>query len=107
MKKSELKQIIKEEFSKILKENSLSKAKIETNKNKIDLLMRKYKRNITLLIKDSYDNVVAIAYGDMDNDNRLQSLIQHMEEKIGKEPSGDLGYEFIEYNNGEESSFTL
>jgi hypothetical protein len=43
----------------------------------------------------------------MDNDNRLQSLIQHMEKKIGKEPSGDLGYEFIEYNNGEESSFTL
>jgi hypothetical protein len=69
MKKSELKQIIKEEFSKILKENSLSKTKIETDKNKIDLLMRKYKRNITLLTKDGYDNVVAIAYGDMDNDN--------------------------------------
>ena len=107
MKKSELKQIIKEEISKILKENSLSKVKIETDKNKIDLLMRKYKRNITLLIKDDYDNIIAIAYGDLDEYNRLQSLVQYMEEKIGKEPSGNLGYEFIEYVDGEENSFEL
>jgi hypothetical protein len=85
----------------------LSSVKIETDKSKIDSLMRKYKKNITLLTKDGYDNIIAIAYGDLDNDNRLQALLQHMEAQIGKEPSGNLGYEFIEYVNGRENSFTM
>jgi glutamyl-tRNA reductase len=85
----------------------LSSVKIETDRSKIDSLMRKYKKNITLLTKDGYDNIVAIAYGDLDNDNRLQALLQHMEAQIGKEPSGNLGYEFIEYVNGRENSFTM
>jgi glutamyl-tRNA reductase len=107
MKLSELKQLIREEISTILKESVSSKVKIETNKSKIDLLMRKYKKNITLLTKDSYDNIVAIAYGDLDDDNRLQALLHHMESQIGKEPTGNLGYEFIEYVNGRENSFTV
>jgi hypothetical protein len=107
MKVSELKQLIREEINTILKESVSSKVKIETNKSKIDLLMRKYKKNITLLTKDSYDNVVAIAYGDLDDDNRLQALLHHMEAQIGKEPTGNLGYEFIEYVNGRENSFTI
>jgi glutamyl-tRNA reductase len=85
----------------------LSSVKIETNRSKIDSLMRKYKKDITLLTKDGYDNIIAIAYGDLDNDNRLQALLQHMEAQIGKEPSGNLGYEFIEYVNGRENSFTM
>ena len=85
----------------------LSSVKIETDRSKIDSLMRKYKKDITLLTKDGYDNIVAIAYGDLDNDNRLQALLQHMEAQIGKEPSGNLGYEFIEYVNGRENSFTM
>jgi hypothetical protein len=85
----------------------LSSVKIETDRNKIDSLMRKYKKDITLLTKDGYDNIVAIAYGDLDNDNRLQALLNHMEAQIGKEPSGNLGYEFIEYVNGRENSFTM
>jgi len=107
MKLSELKQLIREEINTILKESVSSKVKIETNKSKIDLLMRKYKKNITLLTKDGYDNIVAIAYGDLDNDNRLQALLHHMEAQIGKEPTGNLGYEFIEYVNGHENSFTI
>lgn len=85
----------------------LSSVKIETDRSKIDSLMRKYKKDITLLTKDGYDNIIAIAYGDLDNDNRLQALLQHMEAQIGKEPSGNLGYEFIEYVNGRENSFTM
>jgi hypothetical protein len=85
----------------------LSSVKIEKDRSKIDSLMRKYKKDITLLTKDGYDNIVAIAYGDLDNDNRLQALLQHMEAQIGKEPSGNLGYEFIEYVNGRENSFTM
>jgi len=107
MKLSELKQLIREEINTILKESVSSKVKIETNKSKIDLLMRQYKKDITLLTKDGYDNIVAIAYGDLDNDNRLQALLHHMETQIGKEPSGNLGYEFIEYVNGQENSFTV
>ncbi len=85
----------------------LSSVKIEKDRGKIDSLMRKYKKDITLLTKDGYDNIVAIAYGDLDNDNRLQALLNHMEAQIGKEPTGNLGYEFIEYVNGRENSFTM
>lgn len=107
MKISEFRKLIREEVRKVIKEDISNKVKIETNKGKIDLLIRKFKRDITLLTKDDYDNIVAIAYGDIDNNNRLQSLIRYMEDQIGKEPSGNLGYEFIEYINGKENSFTM
>ena len=107
MKKSELKQLIKEEIEKI---NNSNQIKLVTDREKISRLLQhpSIANNCSYIIQnDDYTDIVALIYGSKDRFENTNFLINYMKEKLGKEPIGSDGYEFVEYEDGNENSFTL
>ena len=98
--KSTLKNIIKEEIRKVLKEGT----KIVDDKALIkkSLSNKKISDNCTFILKGR--DIVALAYGGSvhDRTNKLQIFVKN---KMKEEPTGANGYEFVEYEDGEENSF--
>ena len=82
---------------------SSNSVKLVTDPQIIDKLLsnRRISNNCTYVIQGEYDNIVCFAYKG-DEDERLDALTEYI-----KQHPSENEYEFVEYVNGEERTFTM
>ena len=104
MKVFEFRKLIREEIAKVLSEESgINDVKVVTNRAEIDRLLKnkKISRNCTYVVSGSYNNIIALVY----NGDEYQRMA-FLEDYVKKFPNHER-FEYVEYVDGHENTFTL